>query len=110
VELTPPVSTLSPPVEWHVRYDAPGRPPRSSAAPTSLLRQIELRDLALDRIQHGLCVFDGLRHLLLFNRQYAEMYNLDPCQLSSGMSLRDVWDMRYAAGTGPDMPPQQYAD
>jgi diguanylate cyclase (GGDEF)-like protein len=74
-----------------------------------LLRQIELRDLALDRIQHGLCVFDGLQHLLLFNRQYAEMYNLDPCQLSSGMSLRDVWDMRYAAGAGPDMPPQQYA-
>jgi len=37
------------------------------------------------------------------------MYNLDPCQLSSGLSLRDVWDMRYAAGTGPDMPPQQYA-
>jgi diguanylate cyclase (GGDEF)-like protein len=109
VELTPPVSTLSPPVEWPVRYGAPGRPPRSSAAPTSLLRQIELRDLALDRIQHGLCVFDGLRHLLLFNRQYAEMYNLDPCQLSSGMSLCDVWDMRYAAGTGPDMPPQQYA-
>ncbi len=80
-----------------------------SSRSTSLLRLLELRDLALDRIQQGLCVFDGQQRLLLFNRQYAEMYDLDPCQLWIGMSLRDVVDLRYAAGTGPDMPPEQYA-
>lgn len=70
---------------------------------------IDLRDLALDRIQQGLCVFDGQQRLLLFNRRYAEMYNLDPNQLQLGMTLRDVVDLRYAAGTGPDMSSAEYA-
>ncbi len=69
----------------------------------------QLRDLALDRIRQGLCVFDGQQRLLLFNRQYAQMYDLDPSQLWIGMTLRDVVDLRYAAGTGPLMPPEQYA-
>ncbi len=82
--------------------------PRTARSP-ALLGLLELRDLALDRIRQGLCVFDGQQRLLLFNRQYAEMYDLDPCQLWIGMSLRDVVDLRYAAGTGPDMPSEQYA-
>lgn len=88
------------------------RPVRRYAAPpvpAAFLRQLKLRDLALDRIRQGLCVFDGQQRLLLFNRQYAEMYGLEPCQLWLGMTLRDVVDLRYAAGTGPDMPPEQYA-
>jgi PAS domain-containing protein len=105
------VSTSSPTIGWPVpparRLD-PDFLPRS-AHPSALLRDIELRDLALDRIRHGLCVFDPQQRLLLFNRRYAEMYNIDPCQLWIGMSLRDVVDLRYAAGTGPDMPPEQYA-
>jgi len=75
----------------------------------SLLHQVEVRDLALDRIRQGLCVFDAQQRLLLFNRQYAEMYDLDPGQLWIGMTLRDVVDLRYAAGTGPGMAPQEYA-
>ena len=75
----------------------------------TLLRDLELRDLALDRLRQGLCVFDGQQRLLLFNRQYAEIYNLDPGQLWVGMTLRDVVDLRYAAGTGPDMTPEHYA-
>jgi PAS domain-containing protein len=105
------VSTSSPTIGWPVpparRLD-PDFLPRS-AHPSALLRDIELRDLALDRIRHGLCVFDPQQRLRLFNRRYAEMYNIDPCQLWIGMSLRDVVDLRYAAGTGPDMPPEQYA-
>lgn len=75
----------------------------------ALLRQLELRDLALDRVQQGICVFDRRLRLLLFNRRYAEMYDLDPSQLRVGMSLREVVDLRYAAGTGPEMSPEQYA-
>ena len=75
----------------------------------SLLHQVEVRDLALDRIRQGLCVFDAQQRLLLFNRQYAAMYDLDPAQLWIGMTLRDVVDLRYAAGTGPGMAPQEYA-
>ncbi|MDQ2803763.1 MAG: PAS-domain containing protein, partial [Pseudomonadota bacterium] len=75
----------------------------------ALLQQIALRDIALDRVRQGICVFDGQQRLLLFNRHYAEMYGLDPAQLRIGMTLRDVVDLRYAAGTGPNMPPEQYA-
>jgi len=75
----------------------------------SLLHQVEVRDLALDRIRQGLCMFDAQQRLLLFNRQYAAMYDLDPGQLWIGMTLRDVVDLRYAAGSGPGMAPQEYA-
>ena len=75
----------------------------------TLFRELKLRDLALDRIRQGLCVFDEQQHLVLFNRRYAEMYDLKPSQLRLGMTLRDVVDLRYAAGTGPGMPPEQYA-
>ncbi len=54
-------------------------------------------------------MFDGQQRLLLFNRRYAEMYGLDPCQLWIGMTLRDVVDLRYTQGTSPNMPPETYA-
>lgn len=74
-----------------------------------MFREIELRDLALDRIRQGLCVFDERQRLLLFNRRYAEMYGLRVDQLWIGMTLRDMIDLRYAAGTGPTMSPAEYA-
>ena len=37
------------------------------------------------------------------------MYDLKPSQLLLGMTLRDVVDLRYAAGTGPGMGPEEYA-
>ena len=73
------------------------------------LSELGLRDLALDRIRQGVCVFDGNQRMLLFNRRYAEIYGLHPSQLRVGMSLREVVDLRYAAGTGPDMPAEHYA-
>ena len=82
---------------------------RASKRGPTLSHQIKLRDLALDRIRQGLCVFDDQQRLLLFNRLYAEMYGLSPSQLWIGMTLRDVVDLRYAAGTGPGMPPEEYA-
>ena len=74
----------------------------------TLFRELRLRDLALDRIWQGLCVYDAEQRLLLFNRRYAEMYDLDPGQLRLGMALRDVVDLRYTAGTGPDMSNEEY--
>ncbi len=107
-----PVNTSLPVLGWPapptIPPSGPDRQPWSDE-PAAPLHQLELRDLALDRIRQGLCVFDGQQRLLLFNRQYAEMYGLDPSQLWIGMTLRDVVDLRYAAGTGPDMTPEQYA-
>lgn len=70
--------------------------------------QIQLRDRALDKMRQGLCVFDGQRRLLLFNRRYAEMYGLRPEGLWIGMTLEQIADLRYAAGTGPDIPKESY--
>jgi len=70
--------------------------------------QVRLRDRALDKLRQGLCVFDGQRRLLLFNRRYAEMYDLRPENLWIGMTLEQVADLRYAAGTGPNMPKAEY--
>lgn len=73
-----------------------------------LRAQVRLRDRALDKLRQGLCVFDGQRRLLLFNQRYAEMYGLRPEDLWIGMTLQDVADLRYAKGTGPDMPKAEY--
>lgn len=73
-----------------------------------LQAQVWLRDRALDKLRQGLCVFDRQQRLLLFNRRYAEMHNLRPEDLWIGMPLEQVIDLRYAAGTGPDMPKTEY--
>ena len=73
-----------------------------------LQAQVHLRDRALDKLRQGMCVFDGQQRLLLFNRCYAEMYRLRREDLWIGMTLRDVVDLRDAAGTGPDMPKEEF--
>ena len=64
---------------------------------------------ALNKIRQGLCAFDHQQRLLLFNTQYAEMYGIAPEALRLGMTLRDVIDLRYSAGTGPKMSQDEYA-
>jgi diguanylate cyclase (GGDEF)-like protein len=80
-----------------------------SAATLALAERVRLGELALGKIRQGLCVFDGDQRLLLFNPRYAEMYNLRPEDLWIGMTLRDVIDLRYAAGTGPAIAKEAYA-
>lgn len=73
-----------------------------------LRQEIALRDLAIDRIPQGLSVFNGKQRLQLFNHRYAEMYGIDPDHLWLGMTLQRVVELRYAAGTGPLMKPEEY--
>jgi diguanylate cyclase (GGDEF)-like protein len=82
----------------------------ASVASLSLAERVRLGDLALGKIRQGLAVFDREQRLLLFNRRYAEMYSLRPDDLWIGMTLRDVIDLRYTAGTGPHMPKDAYAE
>ena len=105
------MSSPQPTLDWSPPHAVPGG--RTAAARSAnlltLFRELKVRDFALDRIRQGLCVFDEQQRLRLFNRRYAEMYDLKPGQLRLGMTLRDVVDLRYAAGTGPGMPPEEYA-
>ncbi len=89
-------------------HDVDAEVPRIDVVASSA-DDVDPRDLAIDLIQHGLCVFDEQQRLRLFNRRFAEMYNLKPDQLWIGMTMRELVDQRYAAGTGPDMEPSAYA-
>ncbi len=104
------MSTSQPSLDWSPPRAVPGGRTAEArdANRLTLFHELKLRDLALDRIRQGLCVYDAEQRLMLFNRRYAEMYDIDPGQLRLGMALREVVDMRYAAGTGPDMSEAEY--
>ncbi len=65
-------------------------------------------DMALGNMSQGLCFFDGTRHLIVANRRYSEIYELAPDSIRSGMSLREIIDLRIAAGSGPKMAIDRY--
>lgn len=65
-------------------------------------------DTALNNISQGLCFFDGSQRLIICNRRYIEMYDLEPQALVPGMSLRDIIDLRYQAGSCPLMTEEAY--
>jgi diguanylate cyclase (GGDEF)-like protein len=58
-------------------------------------------ETALNNMTQGLCFFDGEERLIVCNRHYIDMYRLDPERVRPGVTLGEVVDMRYEAGTGP---------
>ena len=56
---------------------------------------------ALDAISQGVAFFDRGQRLILANRRYAEIYRLSPDQLPPGVTLREIAELRAAAGTCP---------
>ncbi|HEX2633874.1 MAG TPA: PAS-domain containing protein, partial [Bradyrhizobium sp.] len=71
---------------------------RSSASSPSTGAHL---DAALNNISHGVCFFDGEHRLILSNTRYVEMYRLSPDDVRPGMSLAEIVDLRFAAGTVP---------
>jgi diguanylate cyclase len=56
-------------------------------------------DAALNHMRHGLLMFDAKGGLLLYSRRYLEMYGLPSSLADAGCSLRDLLQLRAAAGT-----------
>jgi diguanylate cyclase (GGDEF)-like protein len=92
---------------------------RLSVERAEALRALKLRDdiissqnmrfeTALNNMSQGLCFFDGDERLIVCNRRYIEMYGLAADRVRPGTSLRDIVNMRYKAGSCPDMSPNQY--
>jgi diguanylate cyclase (GGDEF)-like protein/PAS domain S-box-containing protein len=52
-------------------------------------------------MSQGLCFFDGTHRLIVSNRQYCEVYDLSLEDVRPGMLLREIVDLRFAAGTAP---------
>jgi methyl-accepting chemotaxis protein/PAS domain-containing protein len=67
-------------------------------ADRSARRQLAIVSHALDCMSQGLVMFDGHKRLILWNRQYEELYSLQG-RLNVGMALVDVMQQRFAAGT-----------
>ena len=65
-------------------------------------------DLAINNMSQGLCFFDGSQRLIVCNSRYVEMYELDPSLIVPGITLREVVDLRFAAGTFPKMSKDEY--
>jgi diguanylate cyclase (GGDEF)-like protein/PAS domain S-box-containing protein len=72
-------------------------------------REGDLRlDTALNNISQGLCFFDGTQRLIVCNKRYMEMYGLPPERVTPGVTLREIVDLRFAAGSCPKMSVQEY--
>ena len=54
---------------------------------------------AFDATTQGVSIFDGEKRLILSNRRYAEIYRLTPEQVRPGATLREIVELRVAAGT-----------
>ena len=64
-----------------------------------LQAQAERYQAAFDAVAQGICFFDREDRLILSNRRFAEIYRLAPEQLRPGATLREIVELRVAAGT-----------
>ncbi|WP_271502397.1 EAL domain-containing protein [Bradyrhizobium sp. CCBAU 11357] len=93
-------------VETHGRLSEEGD--RARAAEQIATAFAERFDRALNNMSHGLCFFDDDQRLIVCNRQYLEIYDLDPKLVRPGMKLTEIVDLRYSAGSAPKMSKQDY--
>jgi len=59
------------------------------------------REVALNSMIQGVCMFDAQDRLIVWNERYRTMYNIDPKRLWRGCGLRELLEARKAAGTFP---------
>ena len=61
--------------------------------------QAQRYQAAFDAIAQGVCFFDAEDRMILCNRRFAEIYRLAPEQIRPGATLREIVELRIAAGT-----------
>jgi len=74
-----------------------------------LRRQNVLLDAALNNMTQGLNMFDSAGRLVVSNEHYVAMYGLAAADVKPGASVRDLVELRLAAGTFFKTDPEQYA-
>jgi diguanylate cyclase (GGDEF)-like protein len=65
-------------------------------------------DTAINNMSQGLCFFDSDHRLIVCNDRFVEMYDIPPEQVSPGMSLIEIVDLRFEAGSFPAMTRDEY--
>ncbi len=67
----------------------------------ALEADIERYALAIEHLSEGVSCFSADQRLTLRNDRYADLYRLNPADVKPGMALRQIIDLRVAAGTSP---------
>lgn len=67
-------------------------------------------DLALSHVAHGLCFFGPDDRLEVFNRQYAEIYRVQPEDIRAGMTVAEILRLRSRVATDPDLTLEAYEE
>jgi diguanylate cyclase (GGDEF)-like protein len=98
-----------------VGHDDPSRIVPSSAGELRRLRDAlrtqNIRfDVVLEKMRQGLCFFDGSKRLIVANKRYAEIYGISPGAIRPGMALPEIVDLRFAAGSVPEMTQAEYLE
>jgi diguanylate cyclase (GGDEF)-like protein len=65
-------------------------------------------DTAINNMSQGLCFFDPDHRLIVCNDRFIEMYDIAPERVSPGMSLIEIVDLRFEAGSFPAMTRDEY--
>ncbi|KRR24705.1 diguanylate cyclase [Bradyrhizobium lablabi] len=65
-------------------------------------------DTAINNMSQGLCFFDSGHRLIVCNDRFVEMYDIAPERVSPGMSLVEIVDLRFEAGSFPAMTRDEY--
>ncbi len=65
-------------------------------------------DIAVNNMSHGLCMYDAGGRVLVRNDAFALVYGLSPDQVTPGMTLKQVIELRIANGIFAGENPQQY--
>ena len=60
-----------------------------------------LSQLALDRMEQGVCVYDADNRIVLVNRRYVEMFGMSPDIARPGTPYRDVLAHSASLGNMP---------
>ncbi|ANW04648.1 EAL domain-containing protein [Bradyrhizobium icense] len=65
-------------------------------------------DTAINNMSQGLCFFDSDHRLIVCNDRFVGMYDIAPERVSPGMSLVEIVDLRFEAGSFPAMTRDEY--
>src|ERR1700688_3185420 len=65
-------------------------------------------DTAINNMSQGLCFFDAEHRLIVCNDRYVGMYDLPRDRVGPGITLAEIVDMRFEAGSFPAMSREEY--
>jgi diguanylate cyclase (GGDEF)-like protein len=65
-------------------------------------------DTAINNMSQGLCFFDASHRLIVCNDRYVDMYDLPRDRVGPGAHLNEIVDMRFEAGSFPEMSRDEY--